>query len=165
MARASSWTSAGCVVSMPSSVPRRNRWPASSIRTCWGEQAQFDKLEGGRLCEFFELAAEGSRVDVSAASEPAPWARLLFRLVVAQCARKDLSPHLRRGLPGRWALLKAATQFARGRGEIPRLQPQFGAVSFDALERPFGGPTPEASEMLERYYRIKLSGLQFFGAP
>jgi lysine-N-methylase len=70
---------------------------------------------------------------------------------------------LRGGIRGRWGLFQAAVRFARGRHTIPRLQPHFGAVNFETIEHSFGALPDEAAAILERYYRIKLSGLQFFG--
>jgi lysine-N-methylase len=131
------------------------------------EDADLRKLKARQLREFFEIALDASTVevpgDLGSLGDCPKWALALFRLMVAQCARKDLSPHLRRGWRGRWGLLQAAVRFARGRGPIPRLQSLFGAVDFSAVEQPLGGPPPDAARMLERYYRIKITGLQFFG--
>ncbi|MBI3466251.1 MAG: YkgJ family cysteine cluster protein [Planctomycetes bacterium] len=132
------------------------------------EQARFDKLHGNRLGELWEILADASTTElppvVDNLAEIPSWARMLFRLLVAQCARKDLSPHLRRGWRGRWGLFQAAVRFAAGRGRIPRIQPLFGDVDFAEVERPFGELPSEAASILERYYRIKLTGLQFFGS-
>jgi lysine-N-methylase len=133
------------------------------------EQARVTRLDTGDFRELLNILAAASSAeapeDVSISQDCAAWALKLFRLIVAQCARKDLSPHLRRGLRGRWGLFKAALRFSRGRGQIPRLQPIFGDVDFATVEKPFGELPPDAATILERYYRIKLSGIQFFGSP
>ncbi len=133
------------------------------------EQARVAKLEDERFRELLEILEDASGADapteLTDPSACAGWARMLFRMMVAQCARKDLSPHLRRGLRGRWGLFRAAVQFARGRGPIPRLQPLFREVDFAAVEKSFGAVPAEAVAILERYYRIKITGMQFFGSP
>jgi lysine-N-methylase len=130
------------------------------------EQARVSQMSKSDFRELLSILAHASE-EVSTqglAGERCPgWALTLFRLIVAQCARKDLSPHLRSGLRGRWGLLQAALRFARGRGVVPQLQPLFGNVPFSAVEQSFGVIPEGAAEILERYYRIKLSGIQFFG--
>ena len=133
------------------------------------EQARVAKLAGGSFRELLTILEDASKSDAPlellAADGCPKWSLMLFRLIVAQCARKDLSPHLRRGMRGRWGLFKAAVRFARGRGPIPRLQPLFADAEFAAIEKSFGPLPDEAATILERYYRIKLTGIQFFGAP
>jgi lysine-N-methylase len=130
------------------------------------ESARTSKMSKENFRELLSILSDASD---GVAAEPAAdqacpsWALVLFRLIVAQCARKDLSPHLRRGLRGRWGLLVAASRFARGRGMIPPLQPLFGNVAFSTVETSFGAIPAGAAEILERYYRIKLTGIQFFG--
>lgn len=133
------------------------------------EQARVARLEKSEFQELLIILTAASSAEapggVTISQDCTGWALKLFRLMVAQCARKDLSPHLRRGLKGRWELLKAALRFSGGRGQIPRLQPIFGDVAFATVEKPFGELPPDAASILERYYRIKLSGIQFFGSP
>jgi lysine-N-methylase len=145
-------------------LPRRLIQAMSFLRLL--EQAQVAQLSKGDFRDLLGILGEASAqvVATEAVAEKCPgWALVLFRLIVAQCARKDLSPHLRRGLAGRWGLLRAAVRFARGRGSVPPLQPLFGDVSFAVVEQSFGEMPHEAASILERYYRIKLSGIQFFG--
>jgi lysine-N-methylase len=133
------------------------------------EQAYVATIRKSDFHELLIILTAASSAEASGGvtiSQDCPdWALKLFRLMVAQCARKDLSPHLRRGLKGRWGLFKAAMQFSRGRGQIPRLQPIFGDVEFATVEKSFGDLPPDAASIIERYYRIKLSGIQFFGSP
>jgi lysine-N-methylase len=89
-------------------------------------------------------------------------ARMQFRLLAAQYARKDTAVDLSSGWRGRWALFRAATRFARGTGQVPVLQPVFRALPFETLEQPFGFP-PESEELWTRYFRVKVSGLHFCG--
>jgi lysine-N-methylase len=132
------------------------------------DQARVAHLEKDAFVELLELLRTASLENVPIGrdqmGECPNWAFVLFRMMVAQCARKDLSPHLRRGLRGRWELFRAAIRFSRGRGLIPRLQSLFGDVDFETIEQPFGPMPDECNGILERYYRNKLSGIQFFGS-
>jgi len=147
-------------------LPRRMIQAVSFARLL--QEARFDNVQGKKLRDLLDILSEAADSacppHLTAVGDCTPWSLKLFRLIVAQCARKDLSPHLRRGLRGRWGLLLAALSFSRGRGPVPRLQPIFGDVTFDAVERPFGEVPHDAAAILERYYHIKLAGLQFFGA-
>ena len=130
-------------------------------------QARFDKIRGERLDDFLDVVS-GAAVgdvpdDLAHYGMPHALARTQFRLLVAQYARKDTSVELRSGWRGRWKLLRAAAQFARGRGVIPPLQEQFAAVPFEAVERPFGPLPVEADELFTRYFRVKIQGLHFCG--
>jgi lysine-N-methylase len=148
-------------------VPRRLIRATTFVRLL--EQAEVQRIKKSDFHELLIILNSASAAEAPggvAASPACPdWALKLFRLMVAQCARKDLSPHLRRGLKGRLGLLEAAMRFSRGRGPIPRLQPIFGDVEFATVEQSFGGLPSDAGSILERYYRIKLSGIQFFGSP
>ena len=148
-----------------SNLPLRLARAVSFARQLEGTRA--DTLGRSQLHELLTILKEGVRAQSGPAilpTEPCEkWALTLFRLLVAQCARKDLSPHLQRGLRGRLALLRAAWSFRRGYGLIPQLQPIFGHVNFSEVERPFGSIPAEASQIMERYYLVKVQGLQFFG--
>jgi lysine-N-methylase len=131
------------------------------------ERASFAALEGKRLDEFVELLRQAAAVevpsDLAAIVEPSRAAKLVFRQHVANYARRDTQGANTGGLRNRWRLLRAAMKFASGRGNVPPLQSVFAEVPFAKLEEPFGPLPPEAEEMLERYLRVKVSGLQFCG--
>lgn len=133
------------------------------------EQARVSHLKPADFRELLGIlrsaSADATDADAMDNTDCPNWAMVLFRLIVAQCARKDLSPDLRRGLRGRWGLFRSAVRFSRGRGDIPQLQPLFGRVSFATVENSFGQIPDAALGILERYYRVKLSGIQFFGGP
>lgn len=138
------------------------------------EQSRFDKLSGQRIDEFLGIIREAANAELPTLtirddghlhppSEPSPIARVQFRLLAAQYARKDTAVDLSAGWRGRWKLFRAATRFARGQGGVPALQSVFREVSFDSLERPFGNPA-ECEELWTRYFRVKVQGLHFCGA-
>ena len=130
-------------------------------------QTRFAKIRGPRLDEFLEIvsaAAEGeSPDDLSSVPEPSPVGRMQFRLLCAQYARRDTFADQEAGWRNRWRLFRTALRFTRGTGLVPPLQPEFAAVPFADLERPFGTLPPEVDEMLIRYLRVKLQGLHFCG--
>ena len=117
------------------------------------------------------VLCEASRSELEAAGESGEGqiqplsaaGRLLFRMLAAQYARNDSLSNWKTGLMGRFRLLRVGTRFALGRGRIPPLQDIDQPVTFDRLEKPFGGLTPQAEEMFTRYFRVKIRGLQFCG--
>lgn len=129
------------------------------------EQSRFDKLSGARLTEFLDIIQQAAAEEIplaQMAESPTPLARMQFRLLTAQYARKDTAADLSAGWRGRWKLFRAATKFARGTGNVPPLQPIFQEVPFETLEQPFGFPT-ECEELCTRYFRVKVQGLHFCG--
>ncbi len=86
----------------------------------------------------------------------------MFRLLVAQYARKDTLLDLESGISNRLRLFVSALKFARGRGQIPVLQDGFGVATFDQLEQPFGIHA-EAQEILTRYFQVKVQSIHFCG--
>ena len=131
------------------------------------EQSRFDKLSGERLTEFLSLIRQAADDEVPLApsrdcSPPSPVAKVQFRLLTAQYARKDTAGDLANGWRGRWRLFRAALRFARGQGHVPTLQPVFREIPFDTLEQPFGFPA-ECEELWTRYFRVKVRGLHFCG--
>lgn len=129
-------------------------------------KARFDKLQGSRLGEFLNVVCAGLEGDVPAepASLPPPtWiGRVLFRQALALYARKDHGPHQSR-VHGRLALLRAAWRFATGRGQVPRVHGWLPETTFDRAETPMGALPEDAEQVLERYYAVKISSLQFCG--
>ena len=135
------------------------------------EQSRFDKLTGARLTEFLDIIRQAATEEIApptahgprpTAIEPTTLARMQFRLLTAQYARKDTTADLSAGWRGRWKLFRAATKFARGVGNIPPLQPIFREVPFEMLEQPFGFPV-ECEELWTRYFRVKVQGQHFCG--
>jgi lysine-N-methylase len=130
-------------------------------------QAKFEAVTGARLREFLELMVQGLDGEVETDPlklGPPGWVgRMLFRQALAIYSRRDTGP--RRGVSrhGRVALLRAAWRFARGTGEVPRVHGLLPAVTFEQLEQPVGSLTKPAEQILERYYRVKVSSFQFFG--
>jgi lysine-N-methylase len=90
--------------------------------------------------------------------------RILFRQAAALFTRKDHGPSSGVARRGRLALMSAAWRFARGTGRVPALHKAMPETTFERLEVPRGPLAPAAEEVLERYYTIKISSLQFCGA-
>ena len=134
-------------------------------------ESRVDRLSSAQLVDFVEILRETSRSEVEAIalggqgdSEPlSRVGRLLFRMLAAQYARNDSLSNWRTGFWGRTRMLRVGVRFALGRDMVPSMQDIDQPVSFEQLERPFGGLTLAAEEMFSRYFRVKISGLQFCG--
>lgn len=146
-------------------IERRLRKCLALAQIC--RQARFDQIKGNRLIEFLTLLTMGLDADVPAdpATLPPPsWiGRLLFRQAVALYSRKDYGPNRGLAARGRLALLAAAWRYAHGRGAVPRMNGWMPETTFEAVEAMRGQPSDAAEELLERYYVIKVSSLQFCG--
>ncbi|MCC7419151.1 MAG: YkgJ family cysteine cluster protein [Planctomycetaceae bacterium] len=129
-------------------------------------KATFSKIRGERIDELIDLIREASYTDVPTVGDtplPTSIARMQFRLLVAQYARRDTALELERRWSYRWKLLRAATRFARGQGMIPPLQAAFREVPFEAIEASFGGLPAGADELFTRYLEVKIHGMHFCG--
>jgi lysine-N-methylase len=146
-------------------VERRLRKCLALANLC--RQARFDKLQGQRLVEFFDVLAAGLDAEVPAdpAAVPRPgWAgRLLFRQAAAVFVRKDHGPNRGPVSRSRLSLLRVAWRYARGRGEVPRLHEWSPEMTFEQVEAPAGPLPADAEQLLERYYLIKVGSVQFCG--
>jgi lysine-N-methylase len=131
-------------------------------------QARFDQVSGGRLSEFLKLLRTGLEGEVPrrAAEVPAPgWiGRVLFRTLLAIFARKDRGLHQGPATRSRLGRVLAGWRFVRGRGRVPRVNSFLAEITFADVEGR-GALPPEVDEILERYYLVKLSSLQFCGPP
>jgi lysine-N-methylase len=129
-------------------------------------QARFDQVKGGRLVEFLNLVGMSLADEVPAEPEavaPSWVSRILFRQALALYPRKDHGPDRSR-VRGRLGLVAAAWRFARGHGPVPRLHAWIPETTFEKAEQPAGPLSAAAEEVLERYYAVKVSSLQFCGA-
>lgn len=130
-------------------------------------KAKLDQIQGARLGELLGVlrgVADAETPEAQALPPPRWVGRILFRQAVALYTRKDHGPN--RGLPqrhGRIALFGSALRFARGTGPVPRLHKALPEATFDRIEEARGPLSPEAQEILERYYLMKVGSLQFCG--
>lgn len=133
------------------------------------EQAQLEVLQGKQMPGYLafireaackELPAQGAPLQPGDA--PSALARMLFRQLTAQYARRDTAVDLAAGWPARLRLLGAVLRFTGGAGLAPPLQPVFRTVPFASLEQPFGIPA-ESEALWTRYFRVKVQGLHFCG--
>lgn len=146
-------------------VERRLRKCVALIALC--RQADVNKIKAGQL-PILVQQLRGSLDDVQvprqAADLPAPgWiGRVLFRTVMATVySRKDwgrMAGTLKRS---RLTRALAGWRFIRGRGPIPAFNRLLGAATFEQVEARTGIFPREIDEILERYYLIKLSSLQY----
>jgi lysine-N-methylase len=146
-------------------VERRLRRCLALASLC--RQARFDKVTGGALGEFLKVVTGGLDGEVPArpADVPPPtWVgRVLFRQLLAVYARKDRGNARGNVTRSRFALMRAAWRFARGRGRVPRLNGLLPETTFEAVEAPAGALPAAAEEVLARYYLVKVGSFQFCG--
>jgi lysine-N-methylase len=131
-------------------------------------KAKLKDLTGKRLGELLVLMRGVADLETPADPKllPAPgWiGRVLFRQAAALFTRKDHGPNCGVARRGRLSLLAAAWRIVRGKGEVPRLHGALPKITFAELEKS-PGPVPVAvEEVLERYYTVKVSSMQFCGA-
>lgn len=147
-------------------LERRLRKCLAFAKLC--RQARFDNLTGGRLSEFLGLARAGvdGEVPRNPADVPAPgWiGRVLFRTLLAVYAKQDWGRLRRPGTRTRLGSLRAGWRFVRGKGGVPRSNTALPEITFAEVESRPALPV-ETDEILERYYRVKISSLQFCGPP
>ncbi|SFI59734.1 YkgJ family cysteine cluster protein [Planctomicrobium piriforme] len=131
-------------------------------------QAKFDIITGERLDELLGLLREASVAEVpeipAERLPPSSISLSQFRLLAGQYARKDTEGTIDLSWRGRWRQMRYAMQLASGKETLPPLQPGLKPLPFTALDADFGPLPPESTEMLRRYYRVKIQGLHFCGA-
>lgn len=148
------------------SLERRMRKCLALASQC-RQAPKIHEVSGHALSEllgiFSNFAESETPSNPAAVPSPSWIGRLLFRQLLAVYSRKDHGPN--RGLAGqgRVALLGAALRFARGKGSVPRMHHWLPETTFEKVEAASGKLDPVAEEVLERYYAIKVSSLQFCG--
>jgi lysine-N-methylase len=159
---------AGCVLEMLTDRADRleRRWRKCLALADLCRNATFDKVTGGKLVEFLNLLRQG--LDAEVPTDPtqlprAGWAgRWLFRQALAIYTRKDHGANRGAATRSRLALFRAGWRFARGRARVPQMNAFLPETTFERVEAATG-LAPEAEEVLERYYRVKVGSLQFCG--
>ena len=129
---------------------------------------QADKaVTGGRLSELLHILSLASEDEAPAspAEVPAPgWVgRMLFRPLVALYARKDSGVERGPAQMSAFGRFFAATQFARGKGSVPRVHGAIGTATFAEAEKPLPALSEHATSLLTRWSRVKVESGQFCG--
>jgi len=131
-------------------------------------QAKLKNITGTRLGDLLDLlrgvADADTPADPAALRRPGWVGRILFRQAAALFTRKDHGPKRGPGASGRLALLSSAWRFMHGSGPVPRMHKLIPEATFAQAEEPRGPLPPEAEELLERYYALKVGAMQFCGA-
>jgi lysine-N-methylase len=144
------------------------------LRKCLGlssamRRVKLQHIEGPRLTELLDVFRRMVDAEVPAQfmrlGEPSWIGRVLFRQALAVYVRKDQGPDRGPAQRSRASLLMAALRFARGKGPVPRTHRALPEATFEQVEVPRGPLPPEAEEVLERYYHIKVGSVQFCGGP
>ncbi|MDD2710878.1 MAG: YkgJ family cysteine cluster protein [Verrucomicrobiae bacterium] len=116
------------------------------------------------LPKLHKLIRAGVTAKDAAKGRPRRLTRAMFRLTAAQYARLDAPGETTGSWRHRWQLLRWACAFALGWGRTPSIQPELARVPFRQLDVPLKTNSSETEELLTRFFRIKISSLQFCGA-
>ena len=154
-------------------LERRWRKVLGLIGLCRG--LQFDggrdpkkMVTGGRLSEMIHVLAQAVDEEVPKTADEVPkpgWVgRMVFRPILALYVRKDHGAEKGTAQRGPVSRLRAAMTFARGKGQVPKVNAVIPDATFAAAEQPAGPLGQDAEALLTRYYRMKVEALQFCGA-
>jgi hypothetical protein len=130
------------------------------------ESCRLRRLEEGRLRELVEILVENapneSRAVFQERQAPNRGGAVLFRQVIAEYLRLHPIYLARPPHSSRWRLLTAAFTFARGRGGVPQLHPDFPEAEFAELEaRELGHLDVAVQAPLRRYYETLAVSRQY----
>ena len=106
------------------------------------EQAKTRPLEDGQLGDLLDVLESSVAEEVgdlfTSRQPPSSSAAVIFRQTAAEYVRLHPRYHVRPSWGQRIKLAWAAWKMVRGRGELPKLHPQFPAATFEQLEQPLG---------------------------
>lgn len=127
-------------------------------------KCQLNKLDNSAFRELLQLLEQSAQANVGEVfadrKPPSASTGLLFRQVAVHFVRS----HPRFPLTasgGRWPLLKATCCFARGRGALPAIHPEFQARTFHDLEQAMGPLSPQVMAPLERLFVSQATSLHY----
>ena len=138
-------------------------WTAVLPMTGWERLDSAD--QSATLRQLSQAAEFEVNRDAGSWLPPGRTARMHFRLLAGQYARKDTYASKTAGLRGRLALATSAWALTRGRGSTGRLRDGFEDVDIAAIDRCGGSVPAEAEAMIERLLRVKIRGLHYCGRP
>jgi lysine-N-methylase len=85
----------------------------------------------------------------------------LFRLLAVHYIRSHPGYSLADRSRQRWRMLRAMARFARGKGNVPAIHPQFPTAKFKSLEEPLGPLSPDVAHPLNRYFETHAASKQY----
>jgi len=129
-------------------------------------QCRLKQLDTTKLRELTQVLAENVPQEVSdlfrERTAPSRSAAVLFRQIVADYLRLHPLYIVRESWRQRWRMTVAAWAFARGKGDVPRLHPDFPEASFEAIEERALGHLDEAIQRpLVRYFETMAVSKQY----
>ncbi len=155
------------------SIIRNSKVPLERrLRQClsFSKEMRKTNLDGitenrlGDLLKIMQGVAETETpADPTSLPRPGWIARVLFRQAAAIFTRKDHGPNRGAASRGWLVRLGAAMRFARGTGQVPRMDKRIPETTFAQLEEPAGSISAAVDFVLERYYTMKIGALQFCG--
>jgi Fe-S-cluster containining protein len=106
------------------------------------ERAKTSSLDDGNLAELLQVLESSVADEVgdlfSRRQPPSPAAVVIFRQIAAEYVRLHPRYHVQPSWSQRIKLAWTAWKLVHGRGEMPRLHPQFPVATFEQLEQPLG---------------------------
>lgn len=129
------------------------------------ESCRLKKLDSARLAELLDMlqaaAAEQSSAYFQERSAPGRRPSMVFRSIALDYLR--LHPRLLAAASwkARWKLMKTVSAVSWGLRRIPRLGPEFPAVSPESLERPLGRLSPAVLQPLIEYFEASAASKQY----
>ena len=131
-------------------------------------KTKLNQLNPEQTIDFLDIFSKMviSEVPVDAYSiQPPGWVdKVLFRQICALFSRKDHGPNKGIAAIGRVSLFRAAVHFARGAGEVPKLNAFTGNITFQQIDQNRLEIDKDCNDLLFRYFFTKIDSLQFFGA-
>ncbi len=131
------------------------------------ERARFDQINGPDADEILSALARRATQKLpdlpQSPAKPSTVARVLFRTLVFQYARRDTLKDLEMPWLHKRKMFNVALKFIIGSGYIPAFRSGLCDARFAAVEKTWGTPTPDIDVMLTRFFRVKVRGLHFCG--
>jgi len=130
------------------------------------DRCRLKKLDTPQLRELTQLLAESTPQEVGELfrerKPPSRSAAVLFRQITADYLRLHPLYIVRESWRERWRMAGAAWSFARGKGNIRRLHPDFPERTFEAIEEHALGHLEEAIQKpLNRYFETTATSNQY----
>jgi len=120
--------------------------------------ASVDEASFGELIILLEGAATEGASEFFRQRKPATAATtLLFRQLAVHYIRTHPSFPVCNRWRDRWRLMWLSAKFARGKGEVPAIHPEFPRTTFERLERPLGPLSADVTLPLHRFFETHLN--------
>ncbi len=129
------------------------------------DQCRLGSLSREKFAALISMLEQGADADAPRLFERRPPPRRIAALLFRQIALEYLRLHPRMVVESswveRWRVIRAATAFARGKGQLPFLHKCFPQTTFEALEEPLGPLPLPALRPLTAYLEAAAASRQY----